>query len=214
MIEWLPTQSPIRRDLKAREPERPMSSEHFRMRTARLELIACTVEMVRAEIHDRAEFARLVGARVPEGWPPPLNDEQSMQWTLKYLISNPDARGFAPWYTVLPASEEGRRILLGIVSCKGRPSADGTVEIGYSVMEDRQKNGYGTEATAALISWVFAHPEVTRVIAETYPHLRPSIRVMERNGMTFIGPGLEEGVIRFGISREAWLKRRDPGDAR
>jgi len=174
------------------------------MRTARLELIAATAEMVRAEIHLREEFERLVGARVPAGWPPPLNDEASMRWTLKLLMSNPDIVGYAAWYVALPDPEGEGKTLIGQAGFKGPPGADGTVEVGYSIMEEQQRKGYGTEATGALVHWAFSHPEVSRVVAETYPHLRPSLRVMEKNGMTFMGPGSEEGVIRFGIERAAY----------
>ena len=180
----------------------------MRILTERLELIATTVEMVRAEIHDREEFARLVGARVPDGWPPPLNDQDSMQWTLRLLLSHPGVVGYAAWYLTLPDPQGDGRTLIGQAGFKGPPGLDGTVEVGYSVMEDRQRNGYGTEATRALIQWAFSHPDVRRVVAETYPHLRASLRVMERNGMIFMGPGSEEGVVRFGIERAAYEASR------
>jgi RimJ/RimL family protein N-acetyltransferase len=81
------------------------------------------------------------------------------------------------------------------------------VEIGYSVMEEHQHHGYGTEAAGAFIVWAFSHPEVTRVIAETLPELRPSLRVMERNGMRYLGKGSEPGVIRYGVTREEFEGR-------
>ena len=186
----------------------------MKVHSERLELIAATAEMVRAEIHDRAELARLLEAHVPADWPPPLNDEPSQQWTLKYLLMNPDAPGFGYWYIALPDRTLEGKTLVGIIGFKGKPALDGTVEVGYSVMENRQRRGYGSEATSAMIAWAFSHPEVSRVVAETYPHLRPSIRVMERNGMTFLGNGSEEGVIRFGISREEFEASRpaQPGE--
>jgi RimJ/RimL family protein N-acetyltransferase len=174
----------------------------MKVRSERLELIAATAEMVRCEIQNRSELARLVKAHVPENWPPPLNDESSQRWTLQFLLANPDAPGFGTWYMALPDRTAEGKSLVGIAGFKGRPAPDGTVEVGYSVMEDRQRQGYGSEATAALIAWAFGHPEVSRVIAETFPHLRPSIRVMERNGMSYLGSGSEEGVIRYGITRE------------
>jgi len=180
----------------------------MRTRSERLELIAATAEMVRAEIHDRPELGRLLGAHVPAGWPPPLNDEASQQWTLKFLLMNPDAPGFGYWYIALPDRTAEGKSLVGIVGFKGKPAPDGTMEVGYSVMEDRQRQGYGSEATSAMIAWAFGHPEVSRVVAETYPHLRPSIRVMERNGMSFLGNGSEEGVIRYGITRAEYEAAR------
>jgi RimJ/RimL family protein N-acetyltransferase len=173
----------------------------MRIRSERLELIAATAEMVRAEIHDHSGLSKLLQAQVPAGWPPPLNDEASQQWTLKFLLANPDGMGFAYWYITLPDRSAEGKSLVGIVGFKGKPAPDGTMEVGYSVMEDRQRQGYGSEATSTMIAWAFGHPEVTRVVAETYPHLRPSIRVMERNGMSFLGNGSEEGVIRYGITR-------------
>jgi RimJ/RimL family protein N-acetyltransferase len=79
---------------------------------------------------------------------------------------------------------------------------DGTVEVGYSVCEQFQKNGYASEAVATLIRLAFSYDAVTRVIGETLPELAPSIRVMEKNGLKFIGTGSEEGVIRYELTRE------------
>jgi hypothetical protein len=94
-----------------------------RILTERLELIATTAEMVRAEIHDREEFARLVGARVPDGWPPPLNDQDSMQWTLRLLLSHPGVVGYAAWYLTLPDPQGDGRTLIGQAGFKGPPAS-------------------------------------------------------------------------------------------
>src|SRR5262249_54218768 len=159
-------------------------------------MVAANLETARAEVHDRPSLPRLVEARVPEGWPPPLNDEGSMRWVLSQLEKDPpDAGGWSFWYLALPGESTGERILVGNAGFKGRPAADGTVEIGYSVMEDRQRQGFGTEAAEALMKWAFSHPDVRQVVAETYPELRPSVRVMERIGMVYLGVGSEEGVV-------------------
>src|SRR6476469_4442706 len=50
----------------------------MKITTERLELIASTLELARAEIEDRDRFAQLLDARVPVDWPPPLNDTDSM----------------------------------------------------------------------------------------------------------------------------------------
>src|SRR5258705_543487 len=84
----------------------------------------------------------LLGAHVPAGWPPPLNDEASQQWTLKFLLMNPDAPGFGYWYIALPDRTAEGKSLVGIVGFKGKPAPDGTIEVGYSVMEDRQRRGF------------------------------------------------------------------------
>ena len=172
------------------------------LKTNRLELIAGTVELAAAELEDRERLASMLSASVPEDWPPPLNDANTMNWFKAYMESNPNADGWVTWYFILPNAEGGRRIAIGNGGFKGKPSADGTVEVGYSIMEDYQRNGYATEAVGALINWAFSHPEVTRVIAETYPVLKPSMRVMEKNGLVYAGDGSEPGVIRYELRRE------------
>jgi RimJ/RimL family protein N-acetyltransferase len=161
--------------------------------TSRLELVAATVELARAEIDDLPALARGLGASVAAEWPPPLNDRDSQSWTLRFLEEHLDGAGWAMWYFVRRAD----RTAVGVGGFKGLPSADGTVEIGYSVLEAQQRRGYASEAVEGLVAWAFGHPEVTRVIAETYPELVASVGVLEKTGFRFIGPGSEDRVIRF-----------------
>jgi ribosomal-protein-alanine N-acetyltransferase len=70
-------------------------------------------------------------------------------------------------------------------------------------LEAHQRRGYASEAVEALVGWAFGHPEVTRVIAETYPELVPSVGVLEKTGFRLIGAGSEERVIRFERRRNA-----------
>jgi ribosomal-protein-alanine N-acetyltransferase len=48
----------------------------MRVATDRLELIAGTVKLARAEISDYALFSRLLDARVPDDWPPEENTNE------------------------------------------------------------------------------------------------------------------------------------------
>jgi RimJ/RimL family protein N-acetyltransferase len=161
--------------------------------TARLDLVAATVDLARADLDDRSALARLLEARIAPEWPPPLNDRDSQSWTLRYLEQHLDAVGWCMWYFVLRAD----RTAIGVGGFKGLPSSDGTVEVGYSVLEAHQRRGYASEAVDALVAWAFGHDVVTRVIAETYPELVASIGVMEKTGFRFLGPGSEERVIRY-----------------
>jgi RimJ/RimL family protein N-acetyltransferase len=164
--------------------------------TPRLVLIPARIEMLRSELSGRAKLPQLVDADVPSGWPPPLNDADSMQWTLDYLCANPAATGWVMWYFLLK-NDAGRRTLVGNGGFRGFPASDGTCEVGYSVMPDHQRNGYATEAAGALVDWAFTHPYVTRVVAHTFPSLRPSIRVLEKCGFTLVGAGDEEGTLAY-----------------
>ncbi len=173
----------------------------------RLELIAGTAELARAEINDRCEFSRLLDALVPGQWPPPLDTIETMALNLQSLEEAPDQTGWRNWYLVLRKDATGGRFLIGSAGFQGKPSSDGTVVIGYSVLKEAQGRGYATEAVKGLVSWAFEHPEVSRVTAETLPELVASTRVLEKNGFANIGRGSEEVLIRFELARSAYEKR-------
>jgi len=175
-----------------------MSFESPRLRTTRLELIAATLEMALAERDDPARLERDYGIRLALPWPPPLNDEASLAWSISVLREEGCTAGWGFWYVTLPAVEErGPALAIGNGGFKGGPDATGTVEIGYSVLEEYQRRGYASEAVEALVAWGFLKPGVRRVIAETYPVLIGSIGVLRKTRFREIGPGSEEGVIRF-----------------
>jgi len=119
-----------------------------------------------------------------------------MESTLAQLERDPAGTGWTLHYIVAPDNR-----LAGIVGYKGKPAPDGTVEIGYSVLEEYQRQGIAAEAAGALVERAFASLDVVRVIAETLPSLLPSIRVLEKNGFRLIGEGSEPGVIRFELTR-------------
>ena len=93
--------------------------------------------------------------------------------------------------------------LVGLCGFKGRPDAAGSVEIGYSILGCYQRCGYATEAVGRLVGWAFSHHNVNEVCAETLPHLRQSIGVLEKNGFRRAGAGSEAGVIRYAITRNS-----------
>ena len=196
---------------------------HVRVRTERLELIAVTEEIAAAENRDGAAFARILGVRMPRKWPPPLNDDDSMKWAWTFAREHPDGEGFGMWYVVLPGgggpkaggasgSDEGRdmgeSLVIGTCGFRGMPSDDGTVETGYSILEEHQGNGYGNELVHALVRWAFADPRVLRVIGETFPDMTPSRRVLEKNGFAQRGQASEPGAVRYELTRTAWEARQ------
>ena len=176
--------------------QQPENAIPRRLRTARLEIVPGTSGLGRAEIGDRAAFAALLGADVPDSWPPPENDEHTMRFFTEYVESHPDRVGWAAWY-ILRCGEGGRKTAVGTCGFKGGPDGDGTVETGYSILVEHQRRGYAPEAVAALVDWAFGDPGVSRVIAHTFPDLGPSIRVLEKCGFNPAGPGEEQGTIRF-----------------
>ncbi len=176
----------------------------MKVTTSRLDLIPATLELLSSELEGLAAFRQKLGVEVPQTWPPGFYDRPAIEFSVNYLKENLNGVGWGPWYLILHKGAEEHPTVIGTMGFKGKPTSDGTVEIGYSVLEEHQRLGYATEAAHALVEWAFSHPEVKRVIAETYPELKPSIRVMEKNGFKFTGNGSEPRVIRFELTRESF----------
>ena len=179
------------------------------IRTPQLELIAASEAQLAAELAGRDAFARALDARVPESWPPELYGEHgtaAARWVLDRMAEAPDERRFFQYYFVHP-SDDGERTLVGVGGFKGAP-ADGVVELGYEVLAQYRRRGFATEATAGMLVFAFSHGDVQAVAAQTLPHLTASIGVLERCGFRLAGQGDADGVIRFEIGREEWLRRQ------
>lgn len=186
-----------------------MSPTPIQFETERLHLIAGSAFMARAEIEDRASFSRLIDARVPENWPPPLNNHDTMLFNLKRLEIGGDQEGWWIWYFIRDDDEHDERILIGNGGFKGRPDAAGSVELGYSICRDYQNQGYATEAVFGLVFWAFQQDGVNRITAETLPELKASIRVLEKNNFVFQGEGSEPGIILYALTRERFVNILD-----
>lgn len=169
-------------------------SEPITLETARLRLVAADAALVKLELQNRPSLFAALRVSPPADWPPPLNDNDSFGFFLKSLESDPSFAGWGYWYVIENNSEDKQ--LIGICGFKGKPDKSATVEIGYSIVPSRQNLGFASEAIAAMIAWAKKRGAKS-VIAETYPELAPSVRVMEKLGLVFEGAGSEEGVVRY-----------------
>ncbi len=171
--------------------------------TERLELVPATPVTTRAALAGSSALAASLSATVPATWPPEYLDAPALLYTLARLAEGPDDAGWWLHFIALK-DDDGSRALIGSGGYKGPPSDDGTVEVGYGIVSDRRRRGYGSEATRGLLANAFAVPRVRRAIAETLPELAPSIGVLEKCGFRLIGEGSEPGVIRFELTRATW----------
>jgi RimJ/RimL family protein N-acetyltransferase len=174
------------------------------LRTTRLQLIPATIASLRAELAGRTHLARELNVSIPESWPPELYDEPAIRFTLDRLVREPEEDGWWLYYVGRLNPANGPAQLVGVTGYKGPVNAAGIVEVGYGILPEYRRHGFASEATRALIDRAFGMSQVKKVVAETYPHLSASIAVMVRCGMSLIGDGSEEGVVRYGIAREAW----------
>ena len=161
-------------------------------------LVAATSDLMVADLAGTETFSDAIGADVPENWPPELYESTAMRAALAQL-QDPAEQGWSFWYLLSRKPETPQ--VMGICGFKGMPDESGSVEIGYSVLSQFRVQGYATEAVARLVVWAFSHQNVNEVTAETLPHLQQSIRVMEKNGLSFAGPGSEYGVVKYVLQK-------------
>ena len=173
--------------------------------TERLELVPATPDMVRAALSGPEELGKSLSATVPPTWPPTYLDADSLQYVLDRFPDDAQAIWWL-YFVVLPRGGDGRT-LVGSVGYKGPPSADGTVEVGYGIVDDHQRRGYATEAVDGLLARAFSVSSVRRVIAETLPELDASKGVLRKCGFTLTDGGSEPGVIRYELDRATYATR-------
>ena len=169
------------------------------LESRRLRLVAASASLVHEDLGGPGRLATALGVRVPDNWPPDLYDYSAMQYAARLLVDPVEAR-WSFWYLVDRLGDE--ETLIGICGFKGRPDIKGSVEIGYSILSQYRGQGFASEAVGRLVDWAFTHGAVLEVCAETFPHLRQSIRVLQKNGFSPAGRGSEHGVVRFALQRK------------
>lgn len=167
------------------------------LRTARLDLVAASLDHLNAELESPGALGRLLDARVAQGWPPGEYDRAAIDFFRHQLTVDPGAVGWYAWYAVVRADAGREAVLVGAGGFFGRPSGDGVVEIGYSIVPGFRGRGLATELTAALMEFALDTPGVARIIAHTTPDNAASIKVLERCGFDPAGAGEEPGTLRF-----------------
>jgi ribosomal-protein-alanine N-acetyltransferase len=165
---------------------RLVADENFVIDTARMRLIAAQLALLRTELADPSQLAALLGVEVPASWPPGEYDRDAIVYFLsQYEIRGPEAIGWYGWYAVRRAEGGSAAQLVGAGGYFGPPTAEGTVEIGYSIVDEVRGEGYGTELARALTERALRYPGVHRVIAHVAAGNVASHKVLKRAGFHF-----------------------------
>ena len=174
------------------------------MRTPRLTLIPATRAHVEAELTSPRAFGALLDAAVPASWPPGEYDESAQRFFLDCLTNaGPEAVGWFCWYAVRRADAAAPATVVAGGGYFGPPTAEGVVELGYSVCPEWRGQGYATELATALAAHAARQPGVTCVLAHTAAANPASVRVLERSGFVRAGPGAEPETLRFAFAAAA-----------
>jgi ribosomal-protein-alanine N-acetyltransferase len=92
-----------------------------------------------------------------------------------------------PWKFGFAVVHQADHIVIGLCGFVGLPDSDRAVEIGYSIAPTYQRQGFATEAAAALVDFAARSGRVRVVRAHTRPEVSPSTSVLEKCGFRKVG---------------------------
>lgn len=165
--------------------------------TRRLELIPCTLAHLQAELGNPRDLEDLLGAQVPESWPPGEYDRDALGYFHSRLeAEGPASIGWYVWY-VITRDDDGRRQQLVAGAGFFGPPSEGSVEIGYSVIPEARGKGFASEIVATLVERAFKSEAVSQIVAHTTDANPASIAVLQRCGFERTEAGGEAGDICF-----------------
>ncbi len=180
------------------------------VKTRRLTLIPCSLDVAQALLVDRARAERLLGASLHPEWPG-KDTREFLPYYVDLLFRTPNLLTWGIWLMVLnegPSRTGAPRTVIGDLGFKGAPDRSGAIDIGYSVVPSERRNGYTSEAARGLVNWAFRNPNV-KVITAACDETNPaSAGVLNSIGMK--RDGRDHGLLKWKMTRRDWEKTR-PG---
>ena len=164
------------------------------LRTQRLTLTAIMPASLRLS---HSDLSRHLVAEVPAIWPPENWEPHVFDFFDKHYAQAPHTIAWNRYVIVHSPTP----IVIGTIG--GFPKSPCEVEVGYSILDPWQRQGLATEALIALMKEIFADSRVHTICAQTFPHLLPSVRVLEKCGFQHLGSGEEEGSLLYRLHRPA-----------
>lgn len=143
--------------------------------TERLIIIPMSYSLMCSVLESRYEELAVLGIKRNMDWPG--QDTIDILSFLKDGLENKDeVSGFDIWMIV----KKEDMTIIGDAGFKGLPDEDGIIEIGFGLIEDEQRKGYGYEVANALINWAFLQKGVKKIKADCLVNNYGSIRVLQR----------------------------------
>jgi ribosomal-protein-alanine N-acetyltransferase len=144
--------------------------------TTHLKLIRCDTDILKSAIAGNDMLSKKLNVTVPDDW-----TEFGVR-ALKYSLDKLTEGGEeSNWWTYFPVYRQDNK-LIGSGGYKGKPAADGTVEIGYEIAPAYRNRGLATEMAKGLIENAFRDERVKTVIAHTLARENPSTKVLQKCG--------------------------------
>jgi RimJ/RimL family protein N-acetyltransferase len=127
---------------------------------------------------DRA--GAITGVRLPPFF---LTQDWLWRYRRDQILREPAS---APWL-VRAVVAEPAGIVVGHAGFHGPPDDAGMVEIGYTILPEHRRRGYGRAAVAALLAEAAASPEVRTVRASISPDNAASLALARSFGFAQVG---------------------------
>ena len=159
--------------------------------TANLKLIPCDLNILQSAIQGNEILARKINVTVEDGWTE--FGIAALQYSLDKQTASEEEKN---WWTYFPIHKQENK-LIGSGGYKGKPTPDGTVELGYEIAPAYRNRGLATEMTKGLIENAFRDERVKSIIAHTLGQANPSTKVLEKCGFKKVAEvnDPEDGLI-------------------
>lgn len=144
--------------------------------TARLKLIACDIEILKSAIQGNAFLSEKLNVTVQDAWSE--FGTGALQYALDRLLESEDEKY---WWTYFIIHKQDN-LLIGGGGYKGKPTAEGMVELGYEITSNYRNSGYATEMSRGLIAHAFTNNLVKLIIAYTLAEENASTKVLQKCG--------------------------------
>lgn len=146
------------------------------METKNLKLIPCDPEILKSAIQGNEFLAKKINVTVQDNWTE--FGVAALQYSLDKLTESEEEKN---WWTYFPIHKQDNK-LIGSGGYNGKPTIDGTVEIGYEIAPEYRNRGLATEMTMALIKNAIRDKNVKSILAHTLGQVNPSTKVLQKCG--------------------------------
>ena len=144
--------------------------------TKNLKLIPCDTEILKSAIQGNEILATKINVTVQENWTE--FGVGALKYSLDRLTESEEEKN---WWTYFPIHKQDNK-LIGSGGYKGKPTTEGTVEVGYEIASGYRNRGLATEMTKGLIENAFRDDRVKSIIAHTLGQENASTKVLQKCG--------------------------------
>jgi RimJ/RimL family protein N-acetyltransferase len=155
------------------------------LHTARLDLVLLEPVEARALVDGEHDYGHSWAAGYPLG-----SSLLRAELTIAAARQKCPLGAFGTYQVIRRADHQ----VIGDVGFMGPPDDTGAVNVGCAITDDARRQGYATEALAAVLEWASRQPGLTCVIADTTRSNLASQRLLERVGLHRVG---EDGELIY-----------------